>query len=82
MGIRLAILALPAVGGFFYAFLPDASQASFAVVIVAVARALVTGVAEELGWRAVHVRLFPEQPVLGWIAWRTGSIRLATPPTS
>lgn len=68
----LAILALPAVGGFFYAFLPDLGQASVAVIVavivVAIVRAVLNGVAEELGWRAVYVRLFPDQPILGWLA--------------
>jgi membrane protease YdiL (CAAX protease family) len=41
---------------------------SVALVLVALGRAVLNGVAEELGWRAVYVGLFPDRPILGRLA--------------
>jgi hypothetical protein len=45
-----------------FAFLPRIAQASLRVLVMSVALGIVTGVAEEMLWRGVYLRLFAGRP--------------------
>lgn len=63
----LVLLAFPVAGGFATVLLPDLPRATVAVVALAWVIAIVNASLEELLWRGVYVRLFPDRLVAGWL---------------
>lgn len=68
----LALLAFPVAGGFATVLLPDLPDATLPVVGLALVIAAVNSLSEEVFWRGLFVRMFPERRGLGWLypaAW-------------
>lgn len=78
----LVILAIPPLGGFATQFLPNIGALDIAVVTVVVAVALVNATLEELLWRGVYVRLFPDDRLRGWLYPAVGFALWHLAPTS
>ena len=57
----------PIVFPFFFAFIPRIGNANFLIVMGSVALGLVIGVTEEILWRGVYIRLFPDNVWLNMV---------------
>jgi hypothetical protein len=64
--ITRALVWWPVVFPLMFAFLPRVGRASGAIIGVSIALGVVTGVAEEIFWRGLYLRLFPDR-----IWWNT-----------
>jgi membrane protease YdiL (CAAX protease family) len=58
----IALVAWPIVLPLVFAFLPRVAHASAPILMMSAGLGIVTGVAEEVLWRGVYLRLFPDNP--------------------
>ena len=63
--LAVVLLCLTAVGAFFVYFLPRLAQAGPVLLLATLPTAILNGLCEEILWRGLYVRSFPQQP---WLA--------------
>jgi membrane protease YdiL (CAAX protease family) len=73
---RVALLGLPLILGYGYAFPRALAGADVVVILVSAVLALVNGVLEELLWRGAYIEVFPDSrrlsvyyPTIGFAVW-------------
>jgi len=61
------LLAIPLLLPFWNRFLPAVGEANLTVLLISLALGILIGVTEEILWRGVYIRLFPDNVWLGCI---------------
>jgi uncharacterized protein len=80
--LGLTFLAVPPVGGLATQFLPRLDFIDGALLAVVLSVALVNATLEELLWRGVYIRLFPNRLFHGWLYPGLGFALWHVAPTS
>lgn len=65
--ILLGLIALPVAIPLLFRFVPNLDAASPSVLIVSLGIGIVIGVTEEILWRGVYIRIFPDNVWLGYL---------------
>ena len=63
----LVLLWWPVVLAILFRFIPEFSQANTLIILVSIALGIVIGITEEILWRGVYIKLFPDNVWLGYI---------------
>lgn len=74
--LMITVISWPLILVLLYSFIPQLDKLTFPVVIMSVLLGFINGVSEEILWRGVYVRLFPDNiwlnqiyPSIGFAVW-------------